>query len=159
LALVCPSSIRRDEVAYFEDLSPCSHFGRWAESLLAVGWLESGREFTKGSVGKDVFSILVRLCVKPWQPMVPAGRHPCSFCRFTMGPAQLVYEDASVALGNANVFLPGSQKILVAPTMLLHYIDAHGYAPPQEFLEAAVRCPAMNSLEYLRQMKARGLVP
>jgi hypothetical protein len=144
-------------MAFFEDLSSCSYFGKWEESLVAVGWLESEDKLTKGPVGEGFFAALVRLCVEPWQPLAVAGRQPCSFCRFTKGPGQLSYRGMTVVLGAANVFVPGAERVFVAPTMIVHYIDAHEYAPPLEFQDAVMRCPEMKSIAYLKEMKARGI--
>jgi hypothetical protein len=145
-------------MAQFADLAPCSYFGKWENELLAVGWLESGSEFRRGAVDPSVFSSLVRLCANPWQPLVVMGRQPCPFCRFTGGPGQISFEGTQVQMGSANLFVPGTEKVFVAPTMVVHYIDAHEYAPPVEFQEAVLRCPPMRSFEYLKQMKARGMV-
>ncbi|MCY1044054.1 hypothetical protein OV208_22245 [Corallococcus sp. bb12-1] len=144
-------------MAYFQDLAPCSYFGRWEASLLAVGWLESEHVFTKGAVGEDFFAALIRLCMQPWQPAVLAGRHPCPLCRFTGGPGPVTYQGLTVSIGAANVFVPALERVFVAPTMIAHYIDAHEYAPPQVFQEAVLRCPEMRSMAYLKAIRAQGL--
>ncbi|RKG90751.1 hypothetical protein D7V88_10505 [Corallococcus terminator] len=144
-------------MSYFQDLSPCSYFGRWEESLLAVGWLDSEHAFTKGAVGEDFFAGLIRLCMQPWQPAVFAGRHPCPFCRFTGGHGGVTYQGMTVSIGAENVFVPGLERVFVAPTMIAHYIDAHEYVPPQVFQEAVLRCPEMRSMAYLKAVKALGL--
>jgi hypothetical protein len=146
-----------DGVTFFKDLDSCSYFGKWEELLTAVGWLEDGNDFAKGTVREDFFTALVRLCAEPWQPVAVAGRQPCPFCRFTKGPGQLLYGGMTVALGAANVFVPGVDRVFVAPTMIVHYIDAHEYAPPPEFQDAVMRCPGMKSFAYLKAMKARGI--
>ena len=145
-----------DSMTFYYDLAPCPYFGKWEKSLTAVGWLENGYEFVKGAVSEDFFTALVGLCVEPWQPLAVAGRQPCPFCRLTGGPGELIYR-MTVALGTANLFVPGGERVFVAPTMVVHYIDAHEYAPPPEFQEAVLQCLKMKSFTYLKEMKVRGI--
>ncbi len=46
--------------------------------------------------------------------------------------------------------------LYVAPSLILHYIDAHGYAPPDQFQRAVMECPPMKSMPYLRALLANG---
>ena len=41
--------------------------------------------------------------------------------------------DCIVAVGSANVFVPGRNVLYMAPSLVVHYIDAHGYRPPDDF--------------------------
>ncbi len=38
--------------------------------------------------------------------------------------------------------------VYVAPSTIVHYIDAHGYAPPPAFCHAVFTCPPMRTMEY-----------
>jgi hypothetical protein len=141
----------------FEDLSPCTYFGRWEEVLVAVGWLDATRDYSRGPVREEVFAALTRLLVDPWQPAVLSGHAECSFCRFSKGPSQLRYDGKIVILGANNVFVPaGKAGLFVAPSMIIHYIDAHQYSPPDAFQEAVLRCPEMKSVPYLKEVMATG---
>lgn len=142
---------------FFKDLDACTYFGRWSESLSAIGWLQIGHDFRKGPVSEEFFAALVRLLINPWQPVAMGGRGSCGFCRFSMGPAHLSYGGSTVALGTTNLFVPGAEGIFVAPSLIAHYIDAHEYCPPDVFQEAVVGCPEMRSLAYLKKIKAGGL--
>lgn len=42
------------------------------------------------------------------------------------------------------------------PELILHYVDAHEYCPPQPFLDAILACPPMRSTAYLKQLLAKG---
>ena len=121
----------------------------------AVGWLDRGRAFSTGPVAEEFFAALVRLCVNPWQPAAAAGRHPCTLCRFSGGPATLVYCSMKVTLGSANVFVPASDCIYMAPSLIIHYVDAHDYQPPAVFQRAVTACPEMRSMAYLKQLRSR----
>ena len=52
--------------------------------------------------------------------------------------------------GAANLYIPHNGKIYVCPELITHYINAHHYEPPQEFCEAVLACPLMDSMEYKR---------
>jgi hypothetical protein len=146
------------KVAFFGDLEPCTYFGRWEQVLLAIGWLEAGREFSKGPVPDEVFATLVHLLVDPWQPVASAGRGACSLCRFSDRPAHLSYGGSTIVLGASNLFVPSTSHVFVAPSMIAHYMDAHEYCPPEVFQQAVLRCPEMKSPRYLREVKVLGLI-
>jgi hypothetical protein len=144
-------------MAYYEDLGACDYFGTGEARLLAIGWLEAGRPYAEGPVSRGFFESLARLAIHPWQPVVMAGRHACPFCIFTGGPAEIRAGDTSVQLGVSNVFVPAADAVYVAPSLVLHYIDAHGYAPPEPFRRAVEACPAMRSMDYLKAIQKHGL--
>lgn len=146
-------------MSHFEDLSRNSYFGRWEDVLISVGWLDRAHEYPRGTVSVDFFRALARLLVDPWQPAIFAGREPCSLCQFSGGPGMLVFEGSEVRLGSTNLFVPSPRqsKVFVAPSLVVHYIDAHGYVPPEEFQVAVLQCPTMGSLAYRRLLRERGL--
>lgn len=146
-------------MAHYLDLQPCDYFGRWQDVLLAVGWLEATAPFWTGPVRREFFSKLVDLLAEPWQPAISAGHHRCGLCRFTGGPAALCFEGRSVQLGVTNLFVPGEDRVYVAPSLIAHYMDAHGYGPPPAFVRAVLACPEMGTLAYLEALKARGMNP
>jgi len=134
-------------MSYFPDLSP---YGR--PELIAVGWLEAGKPFSQGDVSEGFFDKLTELLVDPWEPAISCGLHRCQFCRFSGGPGGFRYKDRDIILGASNLYVPDRGKLLVAPSLILHYIDAHGYSPPKEFQDAVLRCPRMRSMDYLKAL-------
>jgi hypothetical protein len=140
-------------MAYYIDLSLCDYFKRWQDVLVAIGWLDLNHPYATGEVSPAFFSALVSLLENPWQPAALAGYQRCAFCRFTGGPSELRFDERKIQLGNANLFVPAKNgKVYVAPALVAHYVDAHGYLPPMEFQEAVIKCPAMKSFAYLKQM-------
>jgi hypothetical protein len=130
-------------------------------TLVAVGWLERGHAYEQGTVDEEFFSSLVELLVDPWQPFATAGRHPCGLCAFSGGPDTVTYRsrkgpDCRIAVGSANVFVPDHDVLYMAPSLVVHYIDAHAYRPPAAFRDAVERCPPMRSSGYLRAINAVG---
>jgi hypothetical protein len=145
-------------MSHSDDFSPNKYFGRWQDILVSVGWLDSAHDYPRGSVPLDFFRALVRLLEDPWQPGVFAGRAPCAFCQFSGGPGSLVFEGKKIQLGAANLFVPARYgKVYVSPSLVAHYIDAHGYVPPEAFQEAVLECPPMGSLHYRKAIHERGL--
>ena len=133
-------------MAWFEDLSPCSYFGlEPASTLKAIGWLERGQEFKVGQSTEPIYRRLVTLCREPWQPAVSCGVHECDLCLYEPG-----------AKGAANVFIPADGFLYVCPQLIAHYMNAHGYLPPDEFSRAVLSCPEMRSVEYMKAVLANG---
>lgn len=148
---------------YYADLSPfapdpSANYGK----VLAIGWLDPAHDFRQGVVARDFVERLTDLLVNPWQPAVSMGRHSCGFCRFTGGPTEFHLENRigqpSPPMGIANLWLPGEDVLYVAPSLILHYMDAHGYAPPDEFQAAAMACPPMRSVRYMKAILKFGSV-
>jgi hypothetical protein len=73
--------------------------------------------------------------VKFW---IACGHHRCEFCPST-GPWTLAN------CSNSEIFVPAQGVIYVAPAMILHYIEAHEYKPPDEFIDALAGCPRQLS--------------
>jgi hypothetical protein len=127
-----------------KDLEPCGYFPLECEALTSIGWLGRGAEFDTGPVGEDFVRKLTELCSAPWQPVVSAGFHVCELCQFD-GPA---FSD--------NVFVPYQGRIYVAPVAVVHYISAHWYRPPQDFIDAVLKCPPIASMDYKKALLANG---
>jgi hypothetical protein len=127
-----------------KDLEPCNYFPLECEALVAIGWLGRESEYPKGPVSIEFFNKLSELCKKPWEPIASAGLHVCELCQF---------EAPSFS---ANLFVPYSNRIFVAPVGVVHYIAAHWYKPPGIFVEAVMFCPVINSMEYKKAMLSNG---
>lgn len=60
-------------------------------------------------------------------------------------------------MGATLLIVPGVHAAYVAPSLIAHYIDSHGYAPPDEFQRAVVDCPTMKSAAYRRALRGFGV--
>jgi hypothetical protein len=125
-------------MAYFKDLSNCEYWEHWEKKPLAVGWLDSYHEFTKGPVDPEFFATLHEMLRKPWQPAMCLGMHSCEFCSFSSGPCTITFNGTKVIVGEKNLFLPYESKIYVAPSLIAHYIESHNYQPPLDFQKAVL---------------------
>jgi hypothetical protein len=124
------------------DLEPCTVLPvPGGVQLLAVGWLSREQPFPTGPTPRDVYDRLCEFCRDPWQPLLTAGVHTCDLCQFE-----------GEAHGAANLFIPAGERLLVAPELIVHYVNAHHYQPPEEFCAAVLACPPMRSPEYRRAL-------
>jgi hypothetical protein len=71
---------------------------------------------------------------------------------------RLVLERYGMAIrfGIANLYLPGTDCVYVAPSMIAHYIDEHHYDPPAQFWQAVLDCPEMGTPAYKEALLANG---
>lgn len=114
------------------------------DALIRIGWLRWGDDYPTGAIDPAAYAKLVELCRNPWMPMVSGGFHQCELCQFE--PARMKDE----------LYLPGQGVVYLAPIGIAHYISAHWYLPPPDFLEAVMACPPMRSMEYKRALLANG---
>ena len=126
---------------FFRDLSPYSYIPRHhTENALNVGWLSSEYSFPVGSTSLEFRQGLSELATEPVN--LCAGSHDCEFCSpsitgfffWRRRPAK----SHSVPRGNGEIRVPAAHgnTIYVAPQLVAHYVEAHNYLPPPEFVEA-----------------------
>jgi hypothetical protein len=106
--------------------------------------LERGRSYPTGPVDAEVYNHLIEMCKHPWEPGVFMGLHHCDLCLYEGRP------------GTRNVFVPAGKVVLVCPELITHYMNEHGYRPPDEFCAAVLACPPMRSMPYLKALLASG---
>jgi hypothetical protein len=46
--------------------------------------------------------------------------------------------------------------VYVAPELVVHYIESHGYQPPEEFIAAVMACPPQESAEFFGMLRPFG---
>lgn len=141
-------------MAGIEDLKPFTFFPFDRQpAMRAVGWIDTTPDNANSDIVTGFFERLFELLINPWEPFVSAGYHDCSLCRFTGGPKEIRMQNRSIRVGKANLFVPGTDCVFVAPSSIIHYVDAHGYTPPSVFQEAVMQCPEMRSMDYFRALK------
>lgn len=120
-------------MAFIADLTPYN-YGREAPrpDVLAVGWLSKDEPFTQGDVPP---AFTERLAGLIWHPVnLYRGSHQCEFCP-PATPGRV--KDAR---GNGEIRVQGDSGVVyVAPVLVAHYVTAHGYQPPQVFVDAVLR--------------------
>jgi len=138
-------------MTWYPDLSPYTYIqdilqrhGRDytpnGQTILNVGWLESGHDFPAGDPPPGFVDALAVLCVEHTQALT-RGWQDCCFCTaedyeypstFDIGG-----ETHSIGHGEVRV-ISKSGPILSAPDLVVHYVDRHRYLPPPEFIEAVL---------------------
>ena len=119
----------------------------WSVPLRAIGWLEHPHSFTRGDVPKALISRLKALVDQAPSDLRYRGIEECSFCLAEgLPPPGPIWSQE-------NILIPGDGVVYAAPGGVVHYIEAHSYLPPSEFVEAALRCAACGSDEYCRALQ------
>jgi hypothetical protein len=135
-------------MAYLEDLSNYvyadSVFSR--PGTKAIGWLASGHEFASAIPDEDLLDLLFLYCST--SVAITRGIHDCDFC--PVGTARQAERNGqSLLLGAAEIRVFSQDgRIYAAPNLIYHYVFAHHYRPPDEFLEALRTGPRPTSQEY-----------
>jgi hypothetical protein len=126
-------------MSYFPDMG-CTSMVAAGDHVRAVGWLHPDHTFTKGEVPAAFLERLKLIVARSGASAdalffgAAGGFHTCEFC----GKAH--------AIGNFGV--PNADILFVAPEMVVHYIEQHGYCPPAEFIAAVLKSPLPDSEEY-----------
>jgi hypothetical protein len=126
---------------YFPDLTPYE-YGRSEPraNLLNVGWLSAAHSFPSGAPDDRLIAALQRLVASPVN--LYRGLHLCEFCPsppLKTPPAGIRLRKPLRATGNGEIRVAATNGITyVAPVLVLHYVVAHGYLPPQEFIDAVI---------------------
>jgi hypothetical protein len=127
---------------WYKDLTIHYFGGRDDIPRLAIGWLESTKYFQTGEAPKAVYVKLCEIREKPWIDYVSCGYHECDFC--------------GKKKGSLNITIPHQGKLYHYPELITHYIEEHFYFPPEQFCEAVLACPPMDSMDYYKKMIENG---
>jgi len=140
-------------VTHFPDLSPYRYLSAPGslggvpepDGSLNVGWLSSAHAFPTGDVPDEAVPKILRL-VLHHRVNVMRGHHDCELCFEQFGrPGMAVCMDVDgheVWLGNAEIRVTDRTGVIYAsPSLVAHYISAHRYLPPPDFIEAVLDAP------------------
>ena len=107
------------------------------DTLRAIGWLEAGHRFSVGEAPRDFVAALRSHLADPFGLMDFCGNHQCSLCPSGSGP-----------FGNGELIIPSDTYCYVAPVLVGHYVEQHGYLPPDQFISAVMQSPPQQSAQY-----------
>jgi len=135
-------------MAYFQDLSEYEYwhddermFGR--RPILNVGWMEHPHPLPTGAVPAGFGERLTAFCARERLVNFLCGVQSCDFCRGTVAWD-------SAPRGNGEIRVLGKEVVYAAPMLIGHYVTAHDYRPPQEFIEAVLEGPGPDAREHVR---------
>ena len=113
------------------DLTPFPKFGQKASSLLtSIAWVSRGLRPSMGAVPRDVYDRLCLLVRTPWERLPPLHALNCPVCVFH-----------PEMTGKRLVVIPGQGTLYVCPDLITHFVNAHGYTPPEVFCDAVLNSP------------------
>ena len=126
-------------LTFFQDMARSSLVAR-GQHVRAIGWLHPAHPYTRGSVPTEFLARLKEFIRRPglsgddfYFPGI-GGLHTCEFC--------------GNAHGGGNLGLPCDDLLFVFPDMIVHYIEAHDYKPPDQFIAALMRSPLRDTEEF-----------
>jgi hypothetical protein len=126
-------------MSFFPDLC-CSSLVAEGDHVRAVGWLHPDHAYKKGTVPAEFLARLKEFIRRPslsgddFHFPGFGGLHTCEFC--------------GRAHGCGNLGVPSGGVLFIFPDMVVHYIEAHGYRPPEEFIAALLKSPLPDSEEF-----------
>lgn len=106
-------------------------------SVLNIGWLDRGRRFDKALTSPLLLAKLSTIVLSEgiFEARVNQirGVHPCNLCN--------AHTFQNPFIGSCELWIPGCRagSYFAAPSLLIHYIQAHAYRPPEEFVESALK--------------------
>jgi hypothetical protein len=125
-------------MAYFPDLSPYAYSHHAQPGVVHVGWLDGVHEYPKGKVPEHLVAEMARLSMSPTE--LYRGFHVCELCRVPKNLKQAGdkawWEWARPRASNGEIRVRRGEVTYAAPVLIVHYIEEHGYLPPQEYLQA-----------------------
>jgi hypothetical protein len=141
-------------MAYFKDLSdyeytlaPLAH-----SPAKNIGWLAKEHSFETAEPSAELLEVLRSYCTV--QINQTRGLYRCPFC--LMRP-QVDLRGLPFTLGSAEIRVFSENGVVyAAPNLIYHYVAAHRYHPPAEFLRAVAKSPHPPAGEYFSMLKAAG---
>jgi len=123
---------------FYADLTPYVYLPEPADHPAQnVGWLAEGHPFPTGAVPAGFVDRLGRLALR--HPVHRTrGWEECAFCDGDH-PTEAEVDGERQPVGDAEIRVTGpDDRRFAAPTLVVHYVAAHGYRPPDEFVDAVM---------------------
>ena len=136
---------------YFEDLTSYC-YSKSEIDMKNIGWLDAGHSYKQGEVPdgfKDKLWKYMRYPVK-----VARGSQMCPFC--SLGQSEIpssTYNGQTRKVGFYELRVWGlSDTVYAVTSLIFHYIDAHNYEPPKEFIEAVLNSDDPDNDDYYERV-------
>ena len=114
-------------MAFYDDLTPYTYLHPEEEpaGTVNIGWLDRRHSFPTGETTAEFRAKLLGICQRGVKRT--RGFHTCDFCKGQDKPH-----------GSAEIRVFGDDRVYAAPELVYHYVMAHGYRPPEEFIAAVM---------------------
>lgn len=126
-------------MSFFPDMGTRA-FVVGGDHVRAVGWLHRDHPYTKGAVPP---AFLTRL-----NEFISRFSHTGDLFCFPGCGGLHTCECCKAFSGGDNYGVPRENLLFVFPEMIVHYIEKHGYKPPDEFLAAVLASPYPDTEEF-----------
>jgi hypothetical protein len=99
-----------------------------------IGWLENS-DFPKGDFNLNLLN-KIKTILFANRVNLSRGISYCKICK-TREHIYINYKDKQELLGISEFWIPNKNysNILVAPDLIIHYIEIHNYLPPEDFID------------------------
>lgn len=133
-------------MTYYPDGIPYRYGPADESGLVCAGWLAAGHPYPQGAPRDGFLDRLAWRCVnqvdRPYR-----GIHICELCPEDHADfVSVVREGKKHLLGCAEVTVVASTRTYAAPNLILHYVAAHSYQPPGDFMDAVMAGSSEESL-------------
>ena len=114
-------------MTFFDDLTPYTYLHPEEErpGTVNIGWLDRWHAFPAGETSEEFQAKLQHLCLQ--RVKQTRGFYSCDFCKGRNKPHS-----------SAEIRVPGKGRVYAAPELVYHYVVAHAYKPPEEFIAAVL---------------------
>lgn len=131
-------------MAHFDDLSEYRYANHVQRGVVHVGWLGRGHTYFRGLVALALIEKMKQLARTPQE--LYRGYHICDLCDLPVELRGVPFPEQWAKWGqfrasNGEIRVSRNGVIYAAPVLITHYIEAHGYCPPAEFLKAIEEAP------------------
>lgn len=131
-------------MAYFPDLTRYAYGPdeeiEGGNQDLHIGWLDGSHDFARGDAPPDLVDALLLCATRPVR--TKKGFHYCDLCP-SVDQSRITSMDLdgrTVKLGNGELRVRARDgQWYTAPTLVAHYVAAHGYLPPAPFVDGVLR--------------------
>ncbi|MET9520042.1 hypothetical protein [Streptomyces sp. NPDC002994] len=100
-----------------------------------VGWLARVRPYAKGDPPPQLVETLKQM-QRTHRVQQTRGYHFCPWCAARL--LGLLGARDNCPRGSAEIRVIGEGVVYAAPELIAHYVEAHNYAPPAEFVRAVL---------------------
>lgn len=135
---------------HFPDLTPYEYCVEECDTpALNIGWLDADHEFTQGTPPPGFLDrprLLSHTRVKqmrgfeacPFCPNLSSPLTPGNWFEYDQALYHSCFEDGRFS--SAEICVIGRDgRTYASPVMVLHYVEAHNYLPPEEFINAVMQ--------------------
>lgn len=141
-----------DDPQALRDLWVHPSFSATPRPVVAIGFEFAGRTAAPSRDEAGFFDALAQLFVESKSRELSETPVSCRQCRFSRGPVEVEHRLGSIPADRLLV-VPARDRSYVTPGLVLHFIDAHGYRPPEAFVDAVTHFIGLSMVQRVRALR------